>query len=572
MNFLKDFKLTSKIICIVLFLVLAFIGLIGFYIVPTLNAALERDAETKLKNLTESAYSVLQFFYNQSQQGNLTETQAQEAAKEAIKKMQYSGNGYFWINDYRPFMVMHPMKPELDGKDLRDYKDPYGFKLFVAFADVVKAKGEGLVHYQWPKPGKDRPQPKFSYVKGFTPWHWIVGTGIYVDDLKELKNNFLYHLIIIVSCVMIFALAIIVVIIILPLNRTLKEILGQLNKLSNYDFRSTIQLHQKDELGLVAAAFNQMVKNIRELVVNVRHLGESVAKESENMILSTSEIGKAVEYVAASTTELAKGASEQSASTEKGHRKLNEIVSGLNCIANDMNDTEDLTVKAIEVVNVGAGFVKDQEQKMIENKAVYQKTSAAILDLAGKSEEIGQIVAVIKGIADQTNLLALNAGLEAARAGEYGRGFSTVASEVKKLAEQAKLSSAKIFEIVKEVQAGVEHAMQEMHTATGVVEDQEKCSENIVRAFKEIAVAVETMRNNIRTVAEETKILNRETVTAGEEITNIVSVAQESAASTQEVAAITEEETATIHELSAKARDLAKIADELQAAIKQFLV
>jgi len=572
MNLFKDFRLTTKIIVIVLFLTLSFSALVAFYILPVLSNALDQDAEGKLKNLTETSYNIIQFYYDQSQKGLLTEAQAKEYAKSEIKSLRYDSEEYFWINDYKPTMIMHPTKPELDGKDLSDFKDPNGFRVFVAFADVVKTQKEGLVRYQWPKPGKDAPQPKFSYVKGFEPWQWIIGTGIYVDDLDAIKSAFIYKTIFSVIAVIVIALMIVTILIIIPINRTIKQILGHLNELSRYDFTKSIDIEQKDELGLIAKAFNHVVKNISQLIIDTRHLGETVVSESNKMITSTSEISIASERIAGTITELAKGACEQAKSTDNYSNKLHGIVDGLEIINKDMQHSERLTQKAAEAIDMGAGLVKEQEDKLLENKKVYHKVGLSVVALADKSKEISQIVGVIQSIADQTNLLALNAAIEAARAGEHGRGFAVVADEVRKLAEQVSLSGGEIIDIVKEVQIGVNQTVTEMNVATGVVEEQEKSLANLVQIFTEIAEVVNTMGGNIKTVAENTKTISADAKVAGDAINDIANIAEETAAGTQEVAALTEEEAATIEEISVRAKELAESAEELQTAIKKFAV
>ena len=110
--------------------------------------------------------------------------ETRKEAIEAIRALRYGGNEYFWINDMKPVMVMHPIKPELEGKDLSENKDPAGLRLFVEFVNVVKANGAGFVMYLWPKPGSDTPVPKVSYVEGFEPWGWIIGSGVYVDNVR----------------------------------------------------------------------------------------------------------------------------------------------------------------------------------------------------------------------------------------------------------------------------------------------------------------------------------------------------------------------------------------------------
>lgn len=572
MSFLKDIRLTTKIIIIVVFLTAAFSGLVTFYILPVFSQALERDAETKLKNLTETTYHMIQFQYDQTKKGLITEAQAKEIIKQELKGLRYASNEYFWINDYTPSMIMHPTRPELDGQSLQEYKDPTGFKLFVAFVDVVKNNKEGLVRYQWPKPGKETPQPKFSYVKGFEPWQWIIGTGIYVDDLEEQKNALMIKMIVSVVVVIVVALLIVTLLIIVPINRAMREIIVHVNELSHYDFSKSINIDQKDELGLISKAFNHVVKNISQLIVDTRNLGKTVVDESCKMISSTDEISVASERIAGTIVELSKGASEQAKSTENYSRRLGQIVQGLDSINSEMHQSTLLTEKVSTAVETGSSLVKDQEEKMRENKKVSVQINQAVLELASKSKEISQIVEVIQNIAGQTNLLALNAAIEAARAGEHGRGFAVVADEVRKLAEQVDLSGTKIIEIVKNVQTRVDHASIEMDAATAVVNSQEQSLALIVQIFKEIAGVANAMQINIKNVAKNTEALSLDARNAGDAIHDIASIAEETASGAQEVAALTEEESATIHEISNRSKDLANSAAQLQLAIQKFTI
>ncbi len=141
------------------------------------------DRKAKIRNLVEYAHTQLAFYDEQVKAGKLTLEQAQTLAKDALRKARYDDKEYFWINDLHPRVVMHPIKPELEGKDQTDNKDPTGKALYLEFVKVVKSQGAGFVDYLWAKPGLTEPQPKLSYVKGYEPWGWIIGTGIYIDDV-----------------------------------------------------------------------------------------------------------------------------------------------------------------------------------------------------------------------------------------------------------------------------------------------------------------------------------------------------------------------------------------------------
>jgi methyl-accepting chemotaxis protein len=179
---MKHFRISVRLYALV------GLALLTMAAVMTLGLFQEQDklvAQRKamLEAMNENAVTVFEAYYKQEQAGTLSQADAQARAIEAISAMRYQGNGYFWINDMHPKMVMHPIKPAMNGTDLTANKDPNGKHLFVEFANTVKAHGKGFVDYYWPKPGAEEPVLKYSHVAGFAPWGWVVGTGVYADDL-----------------------------------------------------------------------------------------------------------------------------------------------------------------------------------------------------------------------------------------------------------------------------------------------------------------------------------------------------------------------------------------------------
>jgi methyl-accepting chemotaxis protein len=165
---------------------LSFLGLLGIGVLDSgeLASSLRQQKQIELKHLAELALGIVKEEHAAAQKGDIALADAQKRAMARLATLRYGNNDYFWINDMQPRMVMHPIKPEMNGNDLSTYKDPNGKTLFVDFVDVVRKDGAGFVPYEWPKPGFDKPQPKLSYVTGFAPWGWVIGTGVYIDDLK----------------------------------------------------------------------------------------------------------------------------------------------------------------------------------------------------------------------------------------------------------------------------------------------------------------------------------------------------------------------------------------------------
>ncbi len=177
-------KLSTRILSLAVITVVCF--MIALTFIYTRFSSKMYDAKyVKTRNLVESAWGVLDYYAGQAKQGAISADEAKRLAKEVVKKLRYEKDDYYWINDMGPAMVMHPFKPELDGKDLSSNADPNGKKLFVAMVEVCKKEGQGFVDYYWPKPGEPKPAPKISYVKSFPEWGWIIGSGIYIDDVRK---------------------------------------------------------------------------------------------------------------------------------------------------------------------------------------------------------------------------------------------------------------------------------------------------------------------------------------------------------------------------------------------------
>ena len=188
---LANLKLSTRIVALGVGIVICFLP-VFIWLQPKLKQNMYDAKYLKTRHLVESAWGVINHFVGQSQSGAMSLKQAQTAAQAAIREMRYEQKDYFWINDTHPRMVMHPIKPKLDGKDLSDFKDPNGKRLFVEFVRVSQKAGGGFVDYYWPKPGETDPVPKISYVKLIPEWGWIVGSGIYINDAeKEITRLFL---------------------------------------------------------------------------------------------------------------------------------------------------------------------------------------------------------------------------------------------------------------------------------------------------------------------------------------------------------------------------------------------
>jgi methyl-accepting chemotaxis protein len=361
--------------------------------------------------------------------------------------MRYGDGEYFWINDMSPTMVMHPFAKDLIGKDLSDYPDPNGTRLFMEMVKVVNAENEGFVHYVWKKGGTDKIAPKVSFIKGFAPWGWIVGSGIYLDDVDaEFFAQAKKFAGVIVAVVILLGLLALVI------SKSITGPLGRAvnvaGKLAVGDMDVEIGAVGKDETGRLLAAMGEMIDSQRSVSALARevaggNLTVQIAERSEKdelMQALAAMTGKLLEVVSgvknagdnvtsgslamsSGSQEMSQGASEQAAAAEEASSSIEEMVANIRQNTDNALQTEKIAVKAAEDAREGGRAVAE--------------TVAAMKQIAGK-------ILIIEEIARQTNLLALNAAIEAARAGEHGKGFAVVAAEVRKLAERSQMAAGEI--------------------------------------------------------------------------------------------------------------------------------
>ena len=413
-----------------------------------------------LKSQVQTTMSILEKAYKD--QGIGVEEKQKKAA-ELISCLKYGPDNkdYFWINDMHPRMVMHPYKPQLNGKDLSENKDPNGKRLFVEFVNVCRQKGQGFVDYYWPKYGADKPQPKLSFVKSFEPWNWVVGTGIYIDDIETLVENRKVEL-----------------------KNNIKTATYEMeNKIQA--IKTEIQSKVKQVFGLIALVklIVLMVVLTASFIFTQQNITKPVKRIIEGLNEGAEQVVAASGQVALASQQLAEGASEQAASIE-------ETCSSLEEMSSMVKQNADNTKEAARLVDISRQSMKTSHKFLKQTKDCMEKISS-------DGEKTSKLLKSIDEIAFQTNLLALNAAVEAARAGESGAGFAVVADEVRNLAQRA-ASTAKDTEkligtTLENIKEGVKLVASSTEEFYQMGEDAKKVSE----LFAEISVASQEQSQGI---------------------------------------------------------------------------
>jgi methyl-accepting chemotaxis protein len=516
-----------------------------------------------LKQHVEVAHGVLAWAHGRQVSGELSEAQAQAVAKQAVAQLRYEGKEYFWINDLVPRVVMHPIKPELNGKDVSAMKDPNGVAIFQAFADTVKKSGSGFVAYQWPRPGSEQPVDKLSYVKGFQPWGWVLGSGVYVDGVLERAKATWMKLGAVVAAALLLGLYAFRSFF-LAVNTGLRRAIGAAEAIGEGRLDESIPaMHGHSEEARLVRSLALMQEQLRGRDTEDRARMARTETEAQAASQVAEEIGAAVEgamqgdfthriavqgkddfharlcgqfnqlidtisgtigevrvaaeqltaasaQVSQTSASLSQSASQQAASVEETTASLQEMNASVKGNAESANVTDGMATKAAREAQEGGAAVA--------------RTTEAMKSIAAK-------VKLIDDIAYQTNLLALNAAIEAARAGEHGKGFAVVAAEVRKLAERSQVAAQEIGAL-----------------ATSSVGQAEKA-----------AALLASMVPSIQKTSELVQEIAAASGEQSEGVTQITGAMNHLSGATQQTASASEELSATAEELSAQAQQLQEL-------------
>ena len=563
----RDWRIQYKIMSISIISVMVMMVGLFTYLLPLIASRIVSEKQDATRHVVELAMGILELHDAEVKAGKVTLEQAQKEATEHIKKLRYEKKEYIWINDLGkpvPKMIMHPAVPALDGKVLDDAKFNKATKsidglngetrkldnknLFVTVNEVVDRAGRGFVNYEWPKP-KDgggsttELYTKLSYVQKFEPWGWVLGSGIYIDDVKRdvaavkwllVGLNIVFAIFMLLLCYFISR----------GITRTLGYVDASLEEMASGggDLTKRLTIERDDETGSLARSFNNFLDNMKSIIVQINQNAVNVAGSAENLNRTSADIAGGTERAANQSTSVAIACEEMAATSAE--------------IADNCLRTVEISNRATQTALNGSEVVDHAVQSIQRIAVKVQQSAKTVASLGTRSEQIGNIVGTIEDIADQTNLLALNAAIEAARAGEQGRGFAVVADEVRALAERTTKATREIGEMIKAIQKETQLAVDAMEEGVQEVERGTEDASRSGKALEEIISQVGDLTsqiNHIATAAEQQTATTNEISKSMHQITEVVGDASKSSQDT-----------------SRSANELASMAGELKRIAAQF--
>ena len=504
-------KLWVPLLCSLLCITAIFL----FETIQTRNVRME-ERQNDLRSLDDLALNIVKQYGDKAAAGTLSKEDAQKQAMDLIRGLRYAKDGYFTISSGTK-SLMHPIKPENNGKDLVDLKDPKGTYVYRAIAATgALPEGGGFVSYYWSRPGSNEPVPKMSRVVHYEPWGWDLVTGVYTDDIDTAFRESL-----LVSAGWLALVCVLLWVVVSLVNKSLRhtiggdpEYVGEVTRtIAEGDLSVDVKVHESDQ-GSILHSVKAMQQRLAETIREIRHSADTIATASG---------------------EIASGNMDLSARTESQASSLEETAASMEELTSTVTQNADNAVQANQLVQ-SASEVAERGGKVVSQVVQTMETINA------SATRIVDIISVIDGIAFQTNILALNAAVEAARAGEQGRGFAVVASEVRNLAQRSAAAAKEIKELIN---ASVD---------------------SIGAGSALVAEAGTTMDQVVTSVSRVTQIMSAITDASSEQSTGIGHVNM----AITEMDSVTQQNAALVEEAAAAAGSMQEQAATLAALVSRF--
>lgn len=543
--------------------------------------------KTEVKSEIQSALAIVQYYYDLSKSGKITEDEAKEQAKEAVRSIRYGdeSDGYIWIDNTDYTLVMHPILPDQEGTNRKNLEDCNGVMIIQEIMKTAEDKDGGFNEFVFTKSDGKTEAPKIAYSKAFEPWNWVLTSGCYTDDINGIIkksdsndriNKIFNGSILFMAVESLIITVLMIVISILIIRRIVRYINGvrdSLKEVSMGNLTETIEASDRqDEIGQMIRHTNDAVKNFNGIIkdsldtsLDVENTGSKIDKAVKSTVDASKQIALAIEGVASDATTQAAA--------------ITEVTNAVQ----DMKDNTENISKSVKTIDASAEELSKNSETMKGHIAAMQDSSkdmtVQVTNIADKIKEtndtidkMSTIINSIEEIADQTNLLALNASIEAARAGEAGRGFAVVADSIKSLSESTSDELGNIKEIITSL-------VDKFTECTSCIGKVVESNDSNVESIDEVMKAFETLDKGISNTSD---IANEISTVIGKSVQEIESInsqieeiqrgAESSAAASEEVTASSEELTGLMNGVGNDMKLLNSKAQALVEKLNKFRV
>ncbi|HLO77173.1 MAG TPA: cache domain-containing protein [Magnetospirillum sp.] len=504
-------RIGGRLWLIVVTAVLGTLAVVAFSVFQ-MRSDLLADREIKTRHIVDLGRTLIAHYHRQEQDGALSHDEAQARALAAISAIRYDGAEYLWVHRLGDSVMLAHTNAKLIGTSVDSMQDKAGTFVFRAMNQQINQAGSGMVTYQWPKPGSDQPVPKLSYVAGFAPWGWVIGSGIYVDDVDAAfhQRALLFGA---AAVAVLAAVGLIATLIGRDITRPLGDVTQAIRRLTNDEHDFAIQhTGRADEIGELARGlviFREHVEAAEKTAAERQVQQEaqlSRQREIERLAAEFDlQIAQVAKSVTAAATQMQATSQSMSAIAEQTRLQSSAVASAAGQAAMNVQTvaaaTEELSVTEAEIARQVDSSARIAETAVREA----HRSGEIVASLTEAAGRIGEVVDMITAIAAQTNLLALNATIEAARAGEAGKGFAVVASEVKNLATQTARATAEITAQIGAVQGSAREAANAIGTIAGIIGDISRNSSEVATAVEQQTAATHEIARNVEQAANGTQ-------------------------------------------------------------------